>query len=334
MVRRRGFTLIELIVCLVIIGLLVALLLPAVNHAREEARRSQCRNNLKQLGLALHNYHDTYQVFPPGYLAETNAQPDEGHWSWCVPLMPYADCSSCYGRLSASDTMVQQALQDEDKLELLRAVRPEYRCPSSGSPELNIGTSLADGSPNRQIAGHSLGVMNYVAMNSTGPLRRDPKKLLRGPFYRNSSIRLKDVLDGTSNTVFLSERTWRRRWVQPQAAVLFVVNNSTPAECGMGVTEGGRDREEELANVAKYDSGLVFAFAGGSAHINESHEISRFGLSSNHVGGVNILLGDGSVKFITDTIDHKPETERVDSVFERLIAIEDGMAINCAPDED
>ncbi|MEZ5942052.1 MAG: DUF1559 domain-containing protein [Planctomycetaceae bacterium] len=330
MVRRRGFTLTELVVCLVIIALLVALLLPAVNHAREEARRSQCRNNLKQFGLALHNYHDVHEVFPPGYLAQANAQSGGGHWAWGVPLMPYIDYPFSYSELGVPNTTVEQALNDQHKLRFLQHVRPVFRCPSSEPPELNMGTSLSDGSPNRQIGGHSLGAMNYVAMNSAGPMRRDPDKYLRGAFYRNSAVPMTDFLDGTSNTIVISERAWQRRWVQPQAAVLFVVNNSTAAECGMGVTEGGRNREDELANVAKYDSGLVFAFAGGSAHINEPHAISRFGLSSNHIGGVNVLLGDGSVKFITDNIDHKPETERVDSVLEQLIAIQDGTAMNCA----
>src|SRR6266487_2467467 len=94
--RRLGFTLIELLVVIAIIAVLVALLLPAVQQAREAARRSQCRNNLKQIGLALHDYHSTHNVFPPGYVAGAAYPATSNGWSWCAQLLPYLDQASLY----------------------------------------------------------------------------------------------------------------------------------------------------------------------------------------------------------------------------------------------
>ncbi|OYW13961.1 MAG: hypothetical protein B7Z55_16195, partial [Planctomycetales bacterium 12-60-4] len=132
--HRRGFTLIELLVVIAIIAILIALLLPAVQQAREAARRSQCVNNLKQLGLAIHNYHDNFNAFPPGWIGVTNRTPDtEGNsgFAWGAHLLPQLDQSPLYGRLNFNRECYDPAFNAV----AMSTVLPAFRCPSDPSQD-------------------------------------------------------------------------------------------------------------------------------------------------------------------------------------------------------
>jgi prepilin-type N-terminal cleavage/methylation domain-containing protein len=235
---RLGFTLIELLVVIAIIAVLIALLLPAVQQAREAARRTQCKNNLKQLGLAWHNYHDNYNKFPPGWV--TNAWPsatalttEKGIWSWGVFILPYLDQGTLYnlvqpGTLSLDANLAAGGSQRQ----ALTTPLAGFQCPSDTGPGLNdfsrayvssqpaayqndIGTydrrATSDGTDRIAIAkSNYVGVSDsndsgtpawYVLPNGYGPGL--------GIIGANTNKGIRDVIDGTSNTLIVGERAFQ-----------------------------------------------------------------------------------------------------------------------------
>ena len=191
----RGFTLIELLVVIAIIAILIALLLPAVQQAREAARRSQCKNNLKQLGLALHNYHDTHRIFPFGY--RTNpADPSNGNsdsWiGWGTMILPFVDQASLYNLLADNDAFnccvrwhQRAAITTEPGS---KSVLPVFICPSD--PMGGVNTDM-----------NSHGKSNYKGVGD---------HMSNDPYIFNSDVyspgtRMRDIIDGTSNTAMVGE---------------------------------------------------------------------------------------------------------------------------------
>lgn len=330
--RSRGFTLIELLVVLSVIAILIGLLLPAVQYARETARQSQCRNNLRQLGLAMHNYHDVFTTFPPGYVGESQARVGDGHWTWSTSILPFMDASPAYSDLNPGANSVRDVLKDSTRSHWLFQAQSAYRCPSDEAPETNAGRSVDGSRANREIAGRQLTTMNYVANNCVGSLKRDPADLERGIFYRNSNVRIIDIHDGTANVIMLGERAWSIPGASPLAGVAYAVRNDEPAADGLGVQEGGGSRAVEMQKLPAYDSGLACCFTGSTARLNEAHEISRFGMNSHHPGGVHVLLADATVRFLSNDIDHNPDTVANDSVLEKVMTIRGNEGVNCACD--
>jgi len=196
-----GFTLVELLVVIAIIGILVALLLPAIQAAREAARRTQCNNNLKQIGVALHNYHDTNKVLPAGFIYRTPAgNPD---WGWAVFIMPFMEMDAMYKEADVGTTQLIQfynATATAEQRALLQTPIPAYRCPSDISMVLNDRCRF--GSPNPPH--FHLATANYVGCSGTGTnaSTTDAGGLLYGNSWRN----LRDALDGTSTTFLAGER--------------------------------------------------------------------------------------------------------------------------------
>jgi prepilin-type N-terminal cleavage/methylation domain-containing protein/prepilin-type processing-associated H-X9-DG protein len=178
--HRPAFTLIELLVVIAIIAILIALLVPAVQKVREAAARSQCTNNLKQIGLALHNYHDTYKHFPA--LADVNAS---GNWGWAVAILPYLEQSGLYEQLGRPDVYTNKPAFLPATNPLMQAVIPNYVCPSdpNSSPT----------NPNFKNFGFS----NYIASQGVISFTSDTA-LCR--------TRFTDITDGTSNTFLVAER--------------------------------------------------------------------------------------------------------------------------------
>lgn len=273
---RSAFTLVELLVVIAIIGILVALLLPAVQAAREAARRMSCYNNLKQIGIANHLYHDVNRSLPPGWMAfepgtisVPNAEGQPG-WGWASKLLPFMEQSS------VSDNLIRDTIPIADPIHapVHRLYLSMYRCPSDAG---NSEFDLPDES-NPSVTLLRLATANYVGVHGTMELEDceglGPGVVCRsdGMFHHNSSIRLADVIDGLSNTLMVGERNSR-------------VGYST----WLGMISGGEEAMARTLGIADHSPNSP----GG--HLDD--------FSSQHPAGTNFVLGDGSVRLITETID-------------------------------
>src|SRR5262245_49752380 len=204
-IRRRGFTLIELLVVIAIIAVLVSLLLPAVQQAREAARRSQCRNNLKQLGLAMHNYESSFNAFPPGRVVHVSPADDGSQAAMGNATTGLGDCFSAFAQMLPQ--LDQSPIYDQINFNMgpdtsandsvVGVQPPVFVCPT----ETGV-TSLTQDSI---FVGVTTYVMNTGTTFSVSP-RNPSGKPVTGIFFENSRVRISDVSDGTSNTVCLSEQ--------------------------------------------------------------------------------------------------------------------------------
>jgi len=253
--HRHGFTLIELLVVIAIIGILIALLLPAVQQAREAARRTECQNRLKQLALGLHNYHDAHRCLPSGSIVRGPAFAPLSGWGWGAMILPMLEQSGLYGRCDFATNNAAGGNR-----EAIRSGLATMRCSSDSAPEA-ISVELT-GHPDAQVA-----TGNYVGCE--------------GFLSGLSNVRFGHATDGLSRTLMLGERN-------------FVPgkNGSLPftsAWCGI-VTE---------SDLYVFTSTPYVAVAGNK-RINRA---SPANFSSRHTGGAYFARGDGSVGFISESID-------------------------------
>ncbi len=308
---RRGFTLIELLVVIAIIAILIALLLPAVQQAREAARRSQCQNNLKQIGLAFHNYHDTHKVFPPGFVgSETltwvtpgvTATGDNGTgWAWGTFLLPYIDQAPLYNQLSpgvATAACPDGALcpHDANRLALLRTGLPAYVCPSDPHPSITENPTGNNGSRVKDTrtsnASVAIGLSNYLASAGTGGLNcSNANTAVSGAFFNCSRTRVRDVTDGMSNTIFVMERDT----VMHSGLAAGCSNDRHMGGNWAGISYPGCDNGNyNYYTVLSYIQG-TFGEVNGSACRWDRRESA-----SMHEGGIQVLMGDGAVRFVSE----------------------------------
>jgi len=327
--RHDGFTLIELLVVIAIIAVLIALLLPAVQQAREAARRSGCKSNLKQLGLALHNYHDTHFTFPPGFVRVygdpgTNdalaAASFQGNWAWGAMILPMLEQSSLYNSLNVGPVTCSQAMTNSSTANMMAKTLGVFRCPTDtnnghfgGVPPNNLKFSTTSGTA---ISSPLPALSNYVAANDSTTVRR----MGNGMFSMNSHVRMRDVTDGTSNTIAIGERTFELRngviGTDPSNGIVY--SGYLPAEAGCVFCVRGT-REQSIY-------GIRDALGAGLVQINSPRILvasanAQAGMSFNsgHTGGAQFLLADGSVRFLSENLNL--------IVLRNLISIQDGAVL-------
>jgi len=290
--RNKGFTLIELLVVIAIIAVLVALLLPAVQQAREAARRSQCKNNLKQQGLAMHNYHDVHRVFPPGAIAPgTNcdtvspSQPILNHTAFQM-LLPFLDLGNLYLSYNFNlpsgksrynnNSKCSAAIPATDQLGVVRSPVPIFICPSDSGPR--VGTSDYEFSQGRGAMRTSYGLVDDRTDGSWSRTWQASTEITKGMWGPNGSAMMKDLIDGSTNTVALAEAPFQK--------------SSTEAWTGPYWNIYTYIYWVDLRNMGiNRISGTPIAGVG------------RNGAGSLHVGGIQILLADGSVRFLSENAD-------------------------------
>ena len=332
MVRRKAFTLIELLVVIAIIAILIALLLPAVQQAREAARRTQCKNNLKQFGLAIHNYHDVYNCVPLGCtIAGRNPTGQAPHsnefrrFSAHLPLLPYIEQDNLY-KASISELAPAGGAEApwNSSVPAVRTQTAHLLCPSDG-----IVSGNNQGRPAQT---------NYMFSRGDNAWDYNPGwhgnggRGLRGFFkgVKNNGLggsprRFRDVTDGLSNTIAMGERIkaingGRGIFDGTTTTLVSQGGRRRPADCKASVGASGLYLDQtfnqpgsRLAGVRAYDGAppftmftTILAPNSASCKHQNNNQHDRDGvmtMSSRHTGGAQVLLGDGSVRFLSENID-------------------------------
>ncbi|MGO8747000.1 MAG: DUF1559 domain-containing protein [Thermoguttaceae bacterium] len=337
--KRQAFTLVELLVVIAIIGILIALLLPAVQAAREAARRSQCTNNLKQLGLGMQNFHSTYNRFPPGAAedeqpfgpqpAVTYAANQTGNWgsSWIVYLLPDIEQGALYSKLQFPGNS-GWADQNND-IAISNVIINSLICPSSPLPTTTGGVYYATGPVEQAsyvgISGAINGLIpgfTETRINVGGSGAGCCQGGIAGGggvLFPNSQIGFKDISDGSSNTMAISEQSnwiWttdgvKNPWNAGYADSWMIGADSpnsaasTPPNYAIGVDNRTFNQTtiEYAINTNKGPNGLGWTPGGDCGGTGVCPNMGdNIPLNSAHPGGVNVLLCDGSVRFVSQTV--------------------------------
>lgn len=304
--RTRGFTLVELLVVIAIIGVLIALLLPAVQQAREAARRMQCSNNLKQIGLALHNYHDTHLKFPAAFYRSDDPSLSSRYgpgWGWGTMILPQLEQNSRFEALPVSSA---NASDDASILAVSQPLVPAFRCPSvpggnlneslpssSSYPAHGISTYKAVfGTRNMQSTYSDDGACGFVAGSCPGNYEN-------GFFGPNSQVKMRDITDGTTNTCMIGETpygiTGRKRdgnLVDYRGSVWIGLTNN-------GSSSAGSPSVYHMMSTLR---GVTAS--GGKSELYLINGVSIYSFGSFHPGGAMFAMGDASVRFIPETTEH------------------------------
>jgi prepilin-type N-terminal cleavage/methylation domain-containing protein len=314
--KRVAFTLVELLVVITIIGILIAMLVPAVQSARESARRSQCSNNLKQIGLALHMYHNMHGSFCPLFILPIDTDGSSNHtvaitsnqcgsndadcepgWGWAALILPFMEGQALYNQADIGQGSYILHHPNE-----YRTVIPGYRCPSDSAPDIVEDLTIFWGK--RVGAGWGPATANFVAVND----HYDPHALASnnptGGFYGQEARRFSDIRDGTSNTFAVGERFY---------------NPGYPA-CSAAVWAGCIDC------INTRDFAYDIAGTGWVSINDEGTNVWYFpqAFSSRHAGGAQFVRFDGGVNFVSENIAHNPDAP-ANSTYEYLLHIADGQ---------
>lgn len=305
---RRGFTLIELLVVIAIIGVLIGLLLPAVQKVREAANRMKCQSHLKQIGLALHNYESSHGRLPAGYLSTAgvgyrDAQTGDWGpgWGWLAILLPYVEQENLFRSLRWDLPCWDATNSTQVKLPV-----PIYLCPSATNPDTTVAITDINMNVWQNAVFARANYVHNVGWNDiwSSPATTNYEDIVtgcNGVMYRNSRIRFADITDGLSNTVFAGERTpyladavWPG--VVPGAKHYSYNQYASSGTGGPGIN---------------YDNAGSYVGANSGPSIYESPQIIHppnwpgghtDQMHSQHTGGCNVLMGDGSVRFVEDNI--------------------------------
>ena len=260
---RHGFTLIELLVVIAIIGVLVGLLLPAVQQAREAARRTSCVNNMKQLALAAHNYKDVNKVLPPGWRKPTDLTnfPSGNYWGWGAVILPFTEESSLFDQID-----LNRGWQNGTNTALARTTLPGRCCPSDTMGLLNTEqNSFAKANYIGSYGNKAINNLNFATTND------------RGVFTENIAFRFREITDGLSETILFGERKGDEGHKAGLWAAITWPFTKVPAAVGRGPS--------------------------GNEPFNAVNGTNTWTLSvPNHPGGASVAMVDGSVRFLNDTL--------------------------------
>ncbi len=298
--KRGGFTLVELLVVIAIIGVLIALLLPAVQSAREAARRTQCTNNLKQLGLALMMYQDQVKVLPMGAFDEQGA-------GWTCYILPYVEQQNLYSTLHFIESDMGQWAHPSDVIpESVRATRPNmraietvipgYRCPSAGVAQHVKYISSDNWHTLARVPGSYLGSASGILKNQNQSQMRD----LDGMIFTNSGVRISDATDGLSNTMLVGETL-----PDDTPSTVREPHQGTNADhwyIGSDDIDIGDDYSEFLGSTGVPMNIYLEKLRTGETPVLGEQQM-QVSYGSAHPGGCHILLGDGSARFVSETVD-------------------------------
>jgi len=291
--ERRGFTLIELLVVVAIMAILVSLLLPAVQQAREAARRSSCKNNLAQVVIALHNYDMAHECLPPGCVNPTGPirnLPVGYHHSWFNSILPHLDETTLYQRID-----FDHSIYAPENAEVRPYIISSLLCPSDPGPALTAAT----------LEGGLAALASYAGVHH--PVEDVIDSDNRGVLFLNSSIRNEQIEDGTSYTIFVGEQLRSSEdlgWSSGTRATLR--NGGSP----MNATGRQPPRGE--------DTVVVFEVEGGGDSLDPEMRVGGF--ASPHAGGVQFAIGDGSVRFLSENIEPEVYHSLLDRADGELVA--------------
>lgn len=331
----RGFTLIELLVVIAIIAVLIALLLPAVQQAREAARRAQCKNNLKQIGLALHNYESSHRVLPGNY---SYGSANSGNFSVQAKLLPFMDQAALHNLLDFSEKMQIGCCPGDLNtpfIEPARTVLAVFRCPSDPGPGVfEVVTGTRSGATGR--TDHYAGTNYHMNQGTARGTYYDGRAMTDGLIWANSKVRFADITDGLSNTAAFSESlfglpqqtasapasnrdrrrtyinvacTWASRTVPPETPGL--ANGFQPPDdpadfeiAAVAISRGwGGQRGAGWIHGREYWTNYHH-YHNPNSNVPDmgSCGYGIFAARSEHAGGVNLLLCDGAVRFVSENI--------------------------------
>jgi prepilin-type N-terminal cleavage/methylation domain-containing protein len=333
---RRGFTLVELLVVIAIIGTLVGLLLPAVQTAREAARATQCRNNMKQIGLALQNYHDARKSFPHGgRIPVTTAS--QGNWNWRVDILPFMEEAALYSSLSLTASSIWRSDQLNAASRLYTTSIPTFQCPSSKFPArytANTGQLfLMNGSNAAEVMDY-VGISGAATTGMADPFGRSNQCASGlnpscGSFCRNGMLtveqrKMKDCTDGTSSTIIIAEQSG-----QVNGAEI-----SAQRQGGWTGLINGKASEIDMSTLALVSPGRPDWYIGGvTTVVHRPNWYWASGapgpynytggnntmINSFHPGGIHVLMTDAAVRFMSETISL--------TTLQRLSVKDDGQPI-------
>ena len=294
--RQRGFTLIELLVVIPIIAILIALLLPAVQQAREAARRTQCKNNLKQWGLALHNYHDVFLSFPIGAMGLNNsATLPANNMGFHVRLLPYIEQANLFAQFN-----MNEHYNSATNWVLKEQRFPLQFCPSGRTADQTFSEGASGGNP-----AHVTTTLHYYGIAGAKGPRPAPATgnyahtgttttdhggfALNGLLVRNRHFKFRDITDGTSNTLAMGEIS----------AENIAGYNVSYRPWTQGASNANNNGAGYAIKNVTWPIGKTSGYVGGNA----TRLFNDVRFSSMHTGGAQFLLGDGTVRFISENID-------------------------------
>ncbi len=318
--KRNAFTLIELLVVIAIIAVLIGLLLPAVQKVREAANRVSCQNNLKQLGLGLHNYHDTHKHLPPSFeIADgTSLSTNNGSWSIHARLLPYIEQAAAYNIADLSQPWDTQIATGVPTLRV-----PIFICPSEADDVVRVDSS---GNPKVYPQTYGFNFGTWLVYDPAGGRRGN------GPFYVNSRVRLGSIQDGTSNTLGASEVKAFTSYFRntptdpgpiPPTSPTDLAAYATGAQFKLGPTTNNNTGHTEWPDGRVHHSGITTVFTPNTKVLYTHTDGSVYDIDFNsvqegrsatqptyaaitarsyHSGLVNVMLLDGSVRSVSDTI--------------------------------